>query len=111
MNISYSQKLWERMLGTGDLVIESAGENGHQPFTDVRDPVGVQNILYRQMEIASDGTQSRNDGMSNPQMHHEGDGSGESIPDQISKLGELRDKGVLTDQEFEQKKRQLLDRM
>lgn len=34
-----------------------------------------------------------------------------SIPDQIGKLAELRDKGVLTGEEFEAKKAELLERM
>ncbi len=33
------------------------------------------------------------------------------IPDQIRKLAELRDAGVLTEEEFERKKAELLDRM
>jgi Short C-terminal domain len=33
------------------------------------------------------------------------------IPDQIRKLGELRDSGVLTAEEFEAKKTELLSRM
>ena len=39
-------------------------------------------------------------------------GSGaDSVPDQLRKLGELRDAGILTDEEFETKKAQLLARM
>jgi hypothetical protein len=34
-----------------------------------------------------------------------------SIPDQIGKLAELRDKGVITDEEFEAKKAELLEQM
>lgn len=34
-----------------------------------------------------------------------------SIPDQIKKLGQLRDDGILTEEEFAAKKRELLDRM
>lgn len=38
--------------------------------------------------------------------------SGEvSIPDQIKKLGELKEQGLLTDEEFASKKKELLDRM
>lgn len=37
--------------------------------------------------------------------------SGPSIPEQIRKLGELRDQGLLTDMEFESKKKELLERM
>jgi hypothetical protein len=33
------------------------------------------------------------------------------IPDQLAKLADLRDRGVLTEEEFETKKTQLLDRM
>jgi membrane protein YdbS with pleckstrin-like domain len=136
MNISYSQALWERILGTGNLIIESAGENGHQSFSDVENPSGVQNMLYRQMEIASnpvmmrpdglgdhdrrrdprardeddanDGSRSRENGLRHRESGHS---ASESIPDQIAKLGELRDRGILTDEEFQKKKRQLLDRM
>ena len=35
----------------------------------------------------------------------------ESIPEQIAKLDELRQQGVVSDEEFEAKKRDLLDRM
>ena len=103
-NISFHQALWERMLGTGDLIIESAGENGHQPFTDVEDPSGVQNLIYRQMELAT--------GNSSPGAVKDTKGSSsETIPEQISRLSELRDDGILSDEEFEKKKRQLLERM
>jgi len=37
--------------------------------------------------------------------------AGVSIPDQIAQLGKLRDSGVLTEDEFQAKKAQLLDRM
>jgi hypothetical protein len=40
------------------------------------------------------------------QQQHVGD-----INEQIRKLGELHDEGVLTDEEFETKKRELLDRI
>jgi hypothetical protein len=36
---------------------------------------------------------------------------GLSIPEQIEKLGELRDRGLLTPAEFDAKKTQLLDRL
>jgi membrane protein YdbS with pleckstrin-like domain len=116
MNISYHQAVWERILGTGDLIIESAGENGHQPVHDVANPSGIQNLLYRQMEIASNGPAAQQDGMRNispghRNSHNNSSNNGESIPEQIERLGQLRDKGMLTDEEFERKKRDLLDRM
>jgi hypothetical protein len=35
----------------------------------------------------------------------------EDIPDQIRKLAELRDAGAITNEEFEEKKKALLERM
>ena len=35
----------------------------------------------------------------------------EDVPDQIRKLAELRDAGAITDEEFEEKKKELLERM
>ena len=35
----------------------------------------------------------------------------DDIPDQIRKLAELREAGVITDEEFEEKKKDLLERM
>ena len=95
--IFFHQSIWERMIGTGDLVIESAGERGSEPFTDIRRPSHVQNEIYRLMEE----NQSRASGAS----------SVLSIPDQIDRLDDLRRRGVISDAEFQAKKTQLLDRM
>jgi len=35
----------------------------------------------------------------------------EDVPEQIRKLAELRDAGAITDEEFEEKKKELLERM
>ncbi|MFA7480493.1 MAG: tubulin-like doman-containing protein [Vulcanimicrobiota bacterium] len=48
---------------------------------------------------------------SNPEPAQAAPTGGVSIPDQIKKLGQLRDDGILTEEEFETKKRELLDRM
>ena len=46
----FRQSILERMVGSGDLVIESAGEIGRQDFSNVRKPSAVQNEIYKQME-------------------------------------------------------------
>ncbi len=103
--VFFSQSLFERVIGAGDLGIESAGEGGRQTFTDIRRPNLVQNEIYRQVE-----------GLENRKLERMGQAvSGaavvDSIPEQIDKLDQLRRQGVLTDDEFEAKKRELLDRM
>ena len=99
-NISFSQTVFERVLRSGDLLIESAGEGGQQKFTDIRRPFEVQNEVYRQMELAAARDADRMSGRREL-----------SIPEQLEKLDELRQRGVITQAEFEVKKAQLLERM
>jgi hypothetical protein len=88
-------------VGTGDLVIESAGERGRQAFDNARKPSAVQNEIYRQMEANEN---RKFDRISAP-------AAGPSIPEQISQLDDLRRRGAISQAEFDQKKQQLLDRM
>src|SRR5215213_3549282 len=49
-DVTFSQSLFERMIGAGDLLLESAGEHGQSRFSNIRDPEAVQLEIYRQME-------------------------------------------------------------
>ncbi|MFP5255019.1 MAG: PH domain-containing protein [Acidimicrobiia bacterium] len=101
--VFFSQRLVERMLGSGDLVIESAGEQGRQSFSNVRKPSAVQNEIYRQME-ANENRKFDRIGGARPAAEA-------SIPEQIQQLDALRQQGVLTEAEFQAKKADLLRRM
>jgi uncharacterized membrane protein YdbT with pleckstrin-like domain len=46
-NVSFNQSFIERIVGAGDLLIESGGEDGQSLFSDIRDPEQVQNIIQR----------------------------------------------------------------
>ena len=50
-NIDFHQRIWERVIGAGDLDIESAGKDGQSHFENVRHPDLVQQEIYRQMEV------------------------------------------------------------
>jgi uncharacterized membrane protein YdbT with pleckstrin-like domain len=103
--VFFSQSILERVVGSGDLVIESAGEMGRQSFANVRKPSAVQNEIYRQMEA--------NENRKFDRIGRGGSagGSGSSVPEQIAQLDALRQQGVLTDAEFQAKKAELLRRM
>ena len=102
--VFFSQTLLERMLRSGDLVIESGGELGRQNFSNIRRPLNVQNEIYRQME---DNENRKFDRIGRPAAA----APNASIPEQISQLDDLRRRGVLTEQEFQDKKADLLRRM
>lgn len=99
-DISSSQSIFERIIGAGDLITESGGERGQQVFSDLPKPFHVQNAIYAEIERAQARDADRAAGR--PQL---------SIPEQIEKLHELRQRGVLTQAEFDAKKQQLLDRL
>ena len=103
--VFFNQTIFERMLGAGDLAIESGGETGKQTFSDVRRPSLVQNEIYRQMEANNTRMYAgRQAGMPDPTATP-------SITDQINSLDDLRKRGLITDAEFNEKKAELLKRM
>lgn len=97
-DLACHQSIFERMIGSGDLLVESGGERGQQKFSNVSDPFAVQNTIHRAIEGAQ--TQGRTFKT-----------AGDSLPEQIEKLDELRQRGVISEAEFQDKKRKLLDRL
>jgi uncharacterized membrane protein YdbT with pleckstrin-like domain len=96
-DVTFSQSLWERIIGAGDLLIESAGERGQSVFQDIPKPEAVQVEIYRQMEANG----QRMTGVARPP----------SVLEELERLANLRDRGAVTNEEFERKKRDLLDRL
>ncbi len=97
-NISCTQSVSERMTRAGDLIVESGGEDGKQVFADMSGPADIQREIYRQME--------RNQARDMDRMAGK---RALSVPEQIEKLDELRQRGVVSQAEFDVKKAQLLD--
>jgi uncharacterized membrane protein YdbT with pleckstrin-like domain len=99
-DIAVSQSFFERIIRAGDVVLESGGERGQEVVSNIARPFEVQNVIYGEIERAQARTASASAG------HRE-----LSVPEQIEKLAELRERGVLSQAEFDAKKAQLLDRM
>jgi uncharacterized membrane protein YdbT with pleckstrin-like domain len=97
-NVVISQSLTERIIGAGDLLIESAGESGQQRFSDIRAPMRVQNQIYAQIQIEK-------------QSHRRSEtpvAPGTDIASQLERLEGLLERGALTREEFEFQKYRLL---
>lgn len=108
--VFFKQSLFERLLGAGDLGVESAGESGQQNFSGIRKPNLVQQEIYRAME-GNDRNTFREMGEATAAAMGGGQAGPASIPQQIEQLDSLRRQGTISDEEFEAKKRDLLDRM
>jgi uncharacterized membrane protein YdbT with pleckstrin-like domain len=99
-DISFRQSVFERLIGTGDLSIESAGAQSRETFGDIPRPSVVQNEIYRQMEASASRHADRAAGQRDL-----------SVPEQLEQLDELRQRGIISQAEFDAKKQKLLDRL
>ena len=96
-NVNFNQSIFERILGAGDLLIESGGEDGQQRFTDIRNPEKVQNLLHAQVEITRGRSGAR------------GPARASDPSEQLERLEGMLKRGTLTQAEFDSQKRKLLD--
>lgn len=103
-DVAFSQSVFERMVGAGDLLIESAGERGQERITDVRHPEQVQLQIYKEAEENSN--RMMRGGVAATSL-----GASPSIPEQIEALARLKEQGVLSEEEFSEKKQELLKRI
>ena len=101
-SVHFNQSVFERMIGAGDLLIESGAEGGQQRFTDVHNPDKIQNLIHSQMELNEDRMFKKD------AAHTRGFATGGDLTSQLERLEALRDRGTLTDDEFEAQKQRLL---
>ncbi len=159
--INLSQKLWERPLGTGRLIIDVQGEDDSMIIPDVRKPNIVQRVINAQInELIGGGSAEpipaefqpkrpyggHDDARGHDEDHHDhdhdtppfgvptvvdeaavdptidptaatlsqpspGGATHSDIRDRLIELDELRQRGIISDEEFATKKAQLLDRI
>lgn len=99
-SVEYSRRFLERLVGAGDLVIESASSGGRETFEDIRRPAEVQLEINRQIRRYGDGS---------PQAQAAPASAAVPVADQLEKLDELRRNGVLSEAEFQAQKARLLN--
>lgn len=100
-DIVFTQTVLERILKSGDLLIESAGESGQSLYSNIPKPEEFQSLLYH---IREDRTRTLGGERS----------AVRSAPDpteQLERLARLHREGVVTNEEFEAKKQALLDEL
>jgi membrane protein YdbS with pleckstrin-like domain len=97
-DIGYRQSIFGQIIGLGDVLLESAGKNSQEVFPDLPHPGEIHNQIYQQLEARR--------GPAPPVG-----ATGPSISERIEQLDQLRRKGLITDQEYEAKKSELLDRL
>ena len=97
-DVRFNQRMLERVVGAGDLVIESAGTRGQEVFSNIRNPEFVQKTIYELGEK----NRVQNAGGPRPAA------GAPSMTTELQRLADLRDRGVLTEQEFQEQKARIL---
>lgn len=98
--VFFDQRLIERMVGAGDLAIESAGERGSETFENIRKPAIVQREIYVQME---DNENRKFDRVRAPAPV-----AGLSPVEQVERLHGLLQQGAITPAQYEAEKARIL---
>ena len=99
-DVKMSQSFLGRMFGYGDIEILTASELGVNLFHEIADPINFKTAMLNAKERMG----FEEMGM---EMHH----TNADIPSMIEKLDTLRRRGILSEQEFQQKKAELLAKM
>ena len=98
-DVKMTQTFFGRLFDYGDVEILTASEAGDNLFKRIGDPVKFKTAMLNAKE----------------KLGYEGTGPHgqrvESIPEQIAELDALRKQGIITDAEFQAKKRELLAKM
>ncbi|MGH8924902.1 MAG: PH domain-containing protein [Acidimicrobiia bacterium] len=91
--VSFHQSAFERMVRSGDVMIESAGEQGQTIYRDIPQAEDKKNLIYK----------VREDRM----FTLERGGAGVSKAEQLQILSRLHDEGKISDDEYNQEKQAL----
>ncbi len=98
-DVKMSQSFFGRMFGYGDIEILTASELGVNLFHEIADPIDFKTAMLNAKERMSFDEMG-------PAVR-----IAEDIPSMIEKLDTLRRRGILSEQEFQQKKAELLAKM
>jgi hypothetical protein len=106
-DIRFHQSVFERVVGAGDLIIESASEFGRNTFANVRNPEFVQKTIYEQGERNKDRMYQGRSSVPGPPPQTPSPAA-PAVSTELERLADLRDKGVLTEAEFQNQKKRIL---
>ena len=114
-DVRFEQGIFDRMVGAGTLLIQSASTTGTNSFEDIRHPEDVQRTIFHQGELNQQRTGQRSapDPVTRSPARPDaaaGDSppSSPSVTTELERLAELRARGVLTEDEFQAQKARIL---
>lgn len=109
-NVNFEQGVIARVLNNGTLTIESAGETGDSVFENIPDPDGVRSLIFREMDAHGSARAERDAAAMARAMHNDPNPqeSHGTIEERLAKLEELHAAGTITDEEYAEKRSDIL---
>ena len=105
-DVRFKQTVFERIIGAGTLVVQSASESGREEFKAIRNPEEVQKTIYHQGEMNQQRMFRTAGTTAVPPPS--GVPMAPSTIGELERLADLRAKGVLTEDEFQAQKARIL---
>jgi len=97
-DVTFTQTILERILRSGDLLIESAGTQGQSKFSNIPEPEEFHSLLYKVREDRSIALQGA--GRGQPQ--------GNDSVSRLERLARLEREGMISREEYEEQKKKIL---
>ena len=109
-NVSYNQSIWGRMFGYGNVQIQTAAEIGSTTYQMVERPKELKDTItrmqeeYKNFQILSQARElakAMSTGAQKP--------SGTDVAAELEKLFKLKQRGILTEEEYSARKKKMLE--
>ena len=112
-NVNFEQSMIARLLNNGIVTIESAGETGDSVFENIPDPERVRTVIFAQMQADEEADSHRDAAAVRDALQ------GQMLPGpaaptaqaRLEELEKLHSQGRVSDEEFETKRRQIVDEL
>lgn len=109
-NISYSQSLWGRLLGYGNVEIQTAAQEGATIYTGVENPKRLkETITTMQEEYKKSISKENAQEMAQFFTKDKFNANNNSIAGEIEKIFDLKKRGILSEDEYEKLKAKILN--
>lgn len=109
-NVSYSQNIWGRVFGFGTVIIQTAAQHGATIYSKVNNPQCLKETLTTmQEEYKKSAWREQTEAMAAQLVKENGSSSPLSISTELEKLFELKQRGILTDNEYTSLKQKMIN--
>ena len=102
-DITVDQSFWGRLLGYGDLGIETASEGGQILFPTISNPEALRTAIWT--HVGTGGVSAPDSSAPTPAVAPP---TSSSASERLAKLNALKNQGLITPEEFEQKRREIV---